>query len=310
MHNISGEEVTVLRQATRMVVRELGLLSEAYFDIGVTLAERHLLIELESCLYPNVGDIAERLLLDKSSASRLIAKAVKKGFVIYSIDENDKRKRYLQITDQGRQTLAAFEPIAQKQVVDALQNLSEEETKIVHQGMILFAKGLGMARLRNTVSVDLISPQDNIALAHLNVSVSKQTGSEALNSHADPKLQTMYEAYQQSGHAYFVLKKKSKIIGGAGIVPFNMVSKETRACQLSKVCLSSDFLNLGLEDLLIEACLEEAQRQRYRTCFANGVDNVLWEEDLYLRHGFTPVAKKKRGAAKSDYHLILEKDVL
>ena len=102
MKRLSSEEINLLRHHARSVVRELGLLNDAYFDIGVTLAERHLLIELSSCLYPTVGDIAERLLLDKSTASRLIAKAVKKGYVKYSPDENDKRKRFLQFTEMGR----------------------------------------------------------------------------------------------------------------------------------------------------------------------------------------------------------------
>jgi putative acetyltransferase len=146
--HISGEQVDRLRQAMRMVVRELGLLSEAYFDIGVTLAERHLLIELQSVPQLTVGDIAERLLLDKSSASRLIAKAAKKGFVAYSRDAKDKRKRWLKITAPGRKTLAAFEPFAQKQVVDALKTLSEEEVKLVYQGVSLFSRGLTEARMR------------------------------------------------------------------------------------------------------------------------------------------------------------------
>ena len=60
-------------------MRELGLLNDAYFDIGVTLAERHLLIELNRSPPPTMGEIAERLLLDKSTVSRLISKAVKKG---------------------------------------------------------------------------------------------------------------------------------------------------------------------------------------------------------------------------------------
>ena len=93
MNNLSNEDVNLLRYNARSVIRELGLLNDAYFDIGVTLAERHLLIELSSCLYPTVGDIAERLLLDKSTASRLIAKAVKRDMSnippMKMIKEND-----------------------------------------------------------------------------------------------------------------------------------------------------------------------------------------------------------------------------
>lgn len=149
MKNLSREEINVLRHNARSVVRELGLLKDAYFDIGVTLAERHLLIELNSCLYPTVGDIAERLLLDKSTASRLIAKAVKKGYVEYLTDENDKRKRFLQFTETGRNIFHAFEYIAFNQTKNALLTLTTEEIEMVYRGIELYAKGLKNSRLQN-----------------------------------------------------------------------------------------------------------------------------------------------------------------
>ena len=119
MENILSEEVNLLRHNARSVVRELGLLNDAYFEIGVTLAERHLLIELTNCTYPTMGEIAERLLLDKSTVSRLIAKAVKKGYIECSSDEKDKRKRFLHLTELGRKTLHTFEPIAFNQTKEA-----------------------------------------------------------------------------------------------------------------------------------------------------------------------------------------------
>src|SRR5688572_21442517 len=99
---LTQEKIDLLRKHARSVVRELGLLNDAYFGIGVTLAERHLLIELNGCTRPSFGEIAERLLLDKSTASRVIAKAVKKGYVSYVVDEKDKRKRLLQFTELGK----------------------------------------------------------------------------------------------------------------------------------------------------------------------------------------------------------------
>lgn len=147
MKNLSKDEINLLRHHARSMVRELGLLNDAYFNIGVTLAERHLLIELSTSQYPTVGEIAEHLLIDKSTASRLIAKAVKKGYVNYSTDKNDKRKRFLQLTALGKETLNAFEPIAFNQTKEALMTLSAEEVETVYRGMELYARGLKNSRL-------------------------------------------------------------------------------------------------------------------------------------------------------------------
>lgn len=149
MEKFSSEKVDLLRHNARSVVRELGLLNDAYFEIGVTLAERHLLIELSSCSCPTMGEIADRLLLDKSTASRLIAKAMKKGYIKSTLDANDKRKRFLHLTELGRKTLEAFEPIAFNQTKQALLSLLPEEMEMVHQGIALYAKGLKASRIQN-----------------------------------------------------------------------------------------------------------------------------------------------------------------
>ena len=286
-HEISVEEIEALRRAARLMVRELGLHRDAYFDIGVTLAERHLLIELAASLYPDVGSIAERLLLDKSTASRLISKAVKKGFVAYSLDERDRRRRCLQLTRKGKETLDAIEPLAQKQVRDALQMLSKEEVGLVLEGMDVFAKALAKVRLRKAYTLEPIAPQDNVALAHLALAQQEEAGIKRHRS-PDAELQAMYEVYQKPGSAYFVLRKGAKVVGGAGIAQ----NGGKRVCELRKMFLEVEARGLGLDALLLEACLIEAKRQGYHTCFGEIPTGI--NQGLFLDHGF--VRRKKAGS--------------
>lgn len=159
MKGLSREAINELRHDARRVVRELGLLNDAYYEIGVTLAERHLLIELAEFSLPTMGEIAERLLLDKSTISRLISKAVKKGYVKCVLDERDKRKRFLQITEKGKQTLHAFEPIAFNQTKEALLTLTPDEIETVHKGIALYAKGLKYSRTQNEPDADSLISQ-------------------------------------------------------------------------------------------------------------------------------------------------------
>jgi DNA-binding MarR family transcriptional regulator/L-amino acid N-acyltransferase YncA len=169
MKNLSSEEINLLRHNARSVVRELGLLNDAYFEIGVTLAERHLLIELTTCTCPTLGEIAERLLIDKSTVSRLIAKAIKKGYVKCSSDEKDKRKRFLHLTELGKKTLNAFEPIAFNQTKEALLTLTAEEIELVRQGVALYAKGLKNSRLHNKMLVSEERVKSNTSKSLLEV---------------------------------------------------------------------------------------------------------------------------------------------
>ncbi|MBS0654830.1 MAG: bifunctional helix-turn-helix transcriptional regulator/GNAT family N-acetyltransferase [Verrucomicrobia bacterium] len=137
-------------------MRELGLLNDAYFEIGVTLAERHLLIELNTCQAPTMGEIAERLLLDKSTISRLVAKAVKKGYVTCFSDAHDKRKKFLSLSERGKSVLEAFEPIAFTQTREALLMLSQGQVETVYRGVSLYAEGLKRARLQDRQKADAL----------------------------------------------------------------------------------------------------------------------------------------------------------
>ena len=161
MTNLSTSAIDELRRNARIMVRELGLLNDAYFEIGVTLAERHLLIELAGSSTPTMGEIAERLLLGKSTISRLISKAVKKGYIACVIDEKDKRKRFLQITEIGKQTLQAFEPIAFNQTKQALLTLNSKEIETVYKGIALYAMGLKNSRTKDKSNEGILPQNQN-----------------------------------------------------------------------------------------------------------------------------------------------------
>lgn len=197
MKGISRESVNELRHNARSVVRELGLLNDAYFEIGVTLAERHLLIELT--MYPSatMGKIAERLLLDKSTISRLISKAVKKGYVECVTDKTDKRKRFLQITEKGQQTLNAFEPIAFNQTKEALLTLTHDEIETVHKGIALYAKGLKSSRTQNITNTEHLIPQRDFNL-------------EGEHNKQIEKLPEIYNRLSQMGYTLDLFNQKDE----------------------------------------------------------------------------------------------------
>lgn len=198
MKSLSREAINELRHNARSVVRELGLLNDAYFEIGVTLAERHLLIELTMHPSPTMGEIAERLLLDKSTVSRLISKAVKKGYVECITDEKDKRKRFLEITEKGKQTLNAFEPIAFNQTKEALLTLTHDEIATVHKGIALYAQGLKCSRTQNKTDTEhLIMPQRDFNL-------------EAENSKQTENLPEIYNRLSQMGYTLDLFNQKDE----------------------------------------------------------------------------------------------------
>ncbi|MFF8440661.1 MarR family winged helix-turn-helix transcriptional regulator [Streptomyces californicus] len=54
-----------------------------------------------------VGSVADRLALDPSRASRIVAEAVRSGFVRRAASQEDGRRSCLELTDAGREALIA-----------------------------------------------------------------------------------------------------------------------------------------------------------------------------------------------------------
>jgi DNA-binding MarR family transcriptional regulator/L-amino acid N-acyltransferase YncA len=281
MKNISNEAVNLLRQNARSVVRELGLLNDDYFDVGVTLAERHLLIELMACSRPTMGEIAERLLLDKSTVSRLIAKAVKKGYVKCSSDKTDKRKRFLQFTEQGKSTFNAFEPIAFNQTKKALQTLTADEIERVYQGIALYAKGLKNSRLKSP-----LRPKNTIeSLEEINKQLSQK--GFTLNLFRPEDENGFYEVYKEvvdSGTYFpfeddsieefhrlffsrtlqvYVCRSESEVIGGF-YLRMNSIGRAKHIANAAYM-IKSSHRGQGIGSLLVKASLQLAKRLGFQT---------------------------------------------
>ncbi len=269
----------MLRQNARCVVRELGLLNDAYFEVGVTLAERHLLIELSSTQEPlTAGDIAARFLLDKSTVSRLIARALKKGFITCSTDQKDRRKRILQFTDLGKKTLLAFEPIAFQQTKNALQTLTSEEIDLVYRGVALYAQGLKQARMNGDVNKQDKSnieslPEIHARLKELGYMLQPYTHNDEEELYAifkevvDTGSQFPYENstkeefrtqfFSSKAQVYVCRSSRGQVVGGFYIRP-NYSGRSEHIANAAYM-IKSTHRGCGIGTLLIKASLQIAR---------------------------------------------------
>ncbi len=322
MENLLSEKINLLRQNARSVVRELGLLNDAYFEIGITLAERHLLIELNSCAYPTMGEIADKLLLDKSTTSRLIAKAMKKGYIQYTSDKKDKRKKFIYLTELGKKTLDAFEPIAFNQTREALFTLSATEIELVCKGIALYAKGLKSSRLQNKGLRGKENEEKRVRLKEINAQLA-QLGL-TLKPFAQEDEAKLYKNYQDvvdSGTQFpyecssiqgfylefFGLKSQvyvahsfeGEVIGGFFIKP-NFSGRSDHIANAAYM-IKNTHRGKGIGTLLVKASLEIAKDLGFRAMQFNMVlSQNLIALKLYQKLGFNIIGTIPRAIRSSD----------
>lgn len=308
MSNLSIAAIDELRRNARSMVRELGLLNDAYFEIGVTLAERHLLIELAGSPAPTMKEVAERLLLDKSTISRLISKAVKKGYVACITDKKDKRKRFLQITEVGKQTLQAFEPIAFNQTKQALLTLTPKEIETVYKGIALYAKGLRNSRTKvKSDRVGIVDVRTESLSAIFSCLNQMGYALRLFNSTDENELYEIFRSVVDSGSqfpygcssieefrrqflnsqskVYVCHSLKGEVIGGFYLRP-NFTGRSSHIANAAYM-VHSAYRGKGVGSLLIKASLYLAKELGFRSMQFNMVlsQNPLAVK-LYQRLGF------------------------
>jgi DNA-binding MarR family transcriptional regulator len=96
-------EIQELRKKIRVLEREIGSALDAQSCCcGVTLAQCHILLELESNNEISMKDLSESMELDKSTMSRSIDGMVKQQFVHRAIDPEDRRYMKISLTEKGK----------------------------------------------------------------------------------------------------------------------------------------------------------------------------------------------------------------
>ena len=101
------ENLRSFRHALRRLENEIGInLGGETECCGVTVSQCHALLELDhkgaSCLQ----DLADTLMLDKSTLSRTIDSMVRSGWVSREEDPDNRRRSLIQLTSDGAQKVA------------------------------------------------------------------------------------------------------------------------------------------------------------------------------------------------------------
>jgi DNA-binding MarR family transcriptional regulator len=95
--------VRAFRRSLRSLEREIALSLAAETECcGVTVAQCHLILELDHRGPSSVGELAEALCLDQSTLSRTVDSLVKSGLAARSEDPSNRRRQIVDLTSGGR----------------------------------------------------------------------------------------------------------------------------------------------------------------------------------------------------------------
>ncbi|GAA4767269.1 MULTISPECIES: MarR family winged helix-turn-helix transcriptional regulator [Flavobacterium] len=102
----------------------------------ITVDQCLLLIVLNKNPHYSQKEIAEMIFKDNTSITRIIELMVKKEYLTRKINELDRRKFDLEITEKGKKTIQLLTPVINKNRQDALKGLTDNEIESLDKILI------------------------------------------------------------------------------------------------------------------------------------------------------------------------------
>jgi putative acetyltransferase len=138
------------------------------------------------------------------------------------------------------------------------------------------------------VTIRKIAEKDNPAVAKIIREVMPEFGATAPGfAIHDAEVMDMFDAYQREGCAYFVCDINSQVIGGGGIAPLE--GGDASVCELKKMYFLTGARGKGYGYSLLNACIMEARRLGYKSCYLETFHSMKDAIRLYEKAGFKSI---------------------
>ena len=137
-----------------------------------------------------------------------------------------------------------------------------------------------------TLSLRVLTPQDNAAIASVIRTVSAEYGLTADKGYtvADPNLDELYQLYSQPGHAYWVIEQDGRVVGGGGVAPLKC--SDTDICELQKMYFLPSARGKGMAKKLALMAMDHAREQGFTRCYLETTAFLKEAIALYEHLGF------------------------
>ena len=129
----SVNKVERLLRRVAFIVKRRG--RDILADFGITNPQFNALLTLRDNADMTMGELCEKLMLACSTATDLIDRMEKNGFLVRNRDAQDRRVIRLAVSEKGRQVITEVMSARRRYVASMLQKLTEEEQTQLAQSL-------------------------------------------------------------------------------------------------------------------------------------------------------------------------------
>lgn len=127
----------------------------------------------------------------------------------------------------------------------------------------------------------------------------------------DPEVDWMSRAYALPRHAYFVIEREGRVLGGAGVAP--LAGADASICELRKMYFLPEARGIGAGTAMMARCLDAARGFGYSHCYLETLTGMDAAQRLYERSSFLridgPLGATGHGGCNRFYLLDLRQEI-
>ena len=289
--------VSDIRSTSRALVRQFGLMNQGVAGTDLSLSAVHAIIEIGRTGNISAKDLCDKLLLEKSTISRLVKKLVNKGDLVEFRSSQDSRVKHLRLTSQGNKTLDLIDHFAETQVTGALAQLSDNACIGVLKGLKDYSSALKAFSTGRELDAALGSPMIDSGYTPTIIGRTVDMLHGYMNQHFN--FGTKFESRISTDLVEFMTRIDSprnqiwhaklghQIIGSISIDGEDLGDDlGDNIAHLRWFTVSDEARGSGVGNNLLTKALKFCDQQAYREVHLWTVKGLNAARNLYLRHGF------------------------
>lgn len=280
-----------LRNLSRKLIRELGMLQLNQGDSKTTPGHWHALIEVSKEPGITISKLGNLLLISISTISRLVKSLAKDGFLMMT-EGRDKREKYLYLTDEGYAEIKKIDAFSESKINSSFEFLADKEIEQILQSISTYCNALEKGRLiregikimtlstSRTIRKQIVSMVEAIQKDEFSIPITDEINLCILKAEED-----FY--YNHSYNFWYAIDENGKIVGSIGLKKIN-----NRFGEIKKFFVSKEYRGKGVAPKLMKNLIKAALKHKLSVLVLGTVDKLHAAHKFYIKYGFTQIDQK------------------
>lgn len=286
------ESINSLREVSRKLIRELGILQLNQAHLKKAPQHWHALIEIAKEPAITTSQLGNMLLLSVSSTSRIVNALIDQELVSFK-EGTDKREKYLHITKKGQIEVAYMDEFSNTKIKGAFEFLTDkDQDKIIH-AIQKYGEALEQSRLiREQVKIHTLSTSRAIRKQLIAMIEHIQKGefllpiTDDLNACILRAEEEFY--YNNSYNFWYAVDKNGAVIGSIGLKKI-----DDHTGEIKKFFVAQNYRGKGVAPKLMNTLIKAASKHHFNSLYLGTVDTLHAAHGFYQKYGFSRIDEKQ-----------------